>query len=51
MMVTKIEVDEFELEKAELFLDCASAGEYDRKVKTRESRVYFAKLERSKPSV
>ena len=51
MMVTKIEVDAFELEKANLLLDCASAGEYDRKVKTRESRVYFDKLEKQAKGV
>ena len=46
MMATKIEVDEFELDKAKFVLDCACVGEYNRKVKTRESRVYFEKLEK-----
>ena len=45
MMATKIEVDEFELDKAKFELDCAGVGEYNRKVKTRESRVYFDKLD------
>ena len=46
MMVTKIEVDEFELDKAKFLLDVANLQECNRKVKTRESRVYFDKLEK-----
>ena len=46
MMATKIEVDEFELDKAKFLLDAANVSEYNRKVKTRESRVYFDKLEK-----
>ena len=46
MMVQKIEVDEYELDKAKFLIDLASAAEYDRKVKTRESRKCFDKLEK-----
>ena len=45
MLATKIETDEFELDKSKMEMDIAIIAEHNRKVKNKESRLYFEKLD------
>ena len=45
-MATKLERDEFELDKSKIEFDIQTLSEYRAKVKSRETRIYFGKLEK-----
>ena len=50
-LATKLESDEFELDKTKIEFDICGAAEYRNKVTSRESWVHYKKIEKDSPAV